>query len=83
MTTKKFGTPVTSISQIFHEGLNLREKTGNINFEKEESCKKVKGNFVNENFSFETVSKKDVLDLIKELPKNKATVSNDITVSVV
>ena len=32
-------------------------------------------------FSFETVFKKDVLNLIKELPGNKATVSNDISVS--
>ena len=51
--------------------LNLRESTGNINFENEESCKKIKGNFGNENFSFETVSKKNVLDLIKELPGTK------------
>ena len=64
------------------KGLNLRESTGNINFENEESCKKIKENFGNENFSFETVSKKDVLDLIKELPGNKATVSNHIPVSV-
>ena len=32
-------------------------------------------------FSFETVSKKDVLNLIKELPGNKATVSNNNPVS--
>ena len=54
---------------------------GNINFENEESCKKIKENFGNETFSFETISKKDVLDWIKQLPGNKATVSNDIPVS--
>ena len=77
------------ISNTFNEyftniiqGLNLRESTGNINVENEESCKKIKENFGNENFSFETVSKKDILDLIKELPGNKATGSNDIPVSV-
>ena len=77
------------ISNTFNEyftnitkGLNLRESTGNINFENEGSFKKIKENFGNENFSFETVSKKDVLDLIKELPVNKATISNDIPVSV-
>ena len=59
------------------KGLNLRESTGNINFENEESCKKIK-----ENFGKETISKKDVLNLIKQLPRNKATVSNDIPVSV-
>ena len=60
----------------------MRESTGNINFGNEESCKKIKENFGNETFSFETISKKDALDLIKELPGNKATISNDILVSV-
>ena len=32
------------------KGLNLRESTGNINFENEESCKKIKENFGNETF---------------------------------
>ena len=36
-----------------------------MNFENEESCKR-KENFSNNKFSIETVSKKDVLDLIKE-----------------
>ena len=40
------------------KGLNLRESTGNINFENEESCKKIKENFGNETFSFETFPKK-------------------------
>ena len=64
------------------KGLHLCESTGNINFENEENCKKIKENFGNETFSFETISKKDVLNLIKQLPGNKATVSNDIPVSV-
>ena len=64
------------------KGLNLRESIGNINFENEECCKKIKENFGNETFSFETISKTDVLNLIKKLPGNKATVSNDIPVSV-
>ena len=42
----------------------------------------MKENFGNETFSFGTISKKDVLDLIKQLPGNKFTVSNDIPVSV-
>ena len=56
----------------------MRKSTVNINFENKESCK----NFDNKDFSFETVSNKDVLNLIKELPGNKATVSNDIPVSL-
>ena len=42
----------------------------------------MKENFGNKTFSFETIYKKDVLDLINQLPGNKATVSNDIPVSV-
>ena len=46
------------------------------------SCKNIKENFGNKTFSFETFSRKDVSDLIKQLPGNKNTVSNDIPVSV-
>ena len=46
------------------------------------AVKKIKENFGNKNFSFEPVSKKDVLDLVKELPGNKAEVSSDIPFSV-
>ena len=42
MTPKKFPTPLTGISEILPKGLNLPESTGNINFENEESCKKLK-----------------------------------------
>ena len=65
------------ISNTFNEyfanitkGLNLRESTGNVDFENEESCIKIKENFGGETSSFETLSKKDVLDLIKEIPGN-------------
>ena len=74
MTTKYFTNIV--------KGLNMRESTGNKNFENEESCKKIKKKFGNKNVSFETVSTKDVLNLIKELPGIKDTVSNDIPVSL-
>ena len=53
----------------------MRESTRNINLENEESCKKIKENFGNETFSFEAISKKDVSNLVKPLPGNKATVS--------
>ena len=83
MTTKKF--PVKMTTKYFTnivKGLNMRESTGNKNFENEESCKKIKKKFGNKNVSFETVSTKDVLNLIKELPGIKDTVSNDIPVSL-
>ena len=49
--SKTFNEYVTNITK----GLNRRESTGNINFENEESCK-------DKTFSFEIISKKDVLD---------------------
>ena len=52
--SKTFNEYFTNITK----GFNLRKSTGNMNFENEESCKKIKENFANENFSFETVSKK-------------------------
>ena len=61
----------------------MRESTGNINFENEERCKKIKENFGNKYLSFKTVSEKDVLNLINERHRNKATVSNDISISIV
>ena len=82
MTTTKFPTPLMGISQIIPKAsICVNQQTGNINFENEESCKKIKKNFGNDIFLL-TVSRKDVLDLIKDLPGNKATVSNDIPVSV-
>ena len=76
--SKTFNEYVTNIT----EDLNLHESTGNINFENEESCKKLKENIGNENFYFEIVSEKDVLNLIKQLPENKATVLTEIPVSL-
>ena len=67
---KKISNPFNDYFTNITKDLNLLESTGIINFENEESCKKITENFYNENFSFET-SKKDVLDLIKELPGNR------------
>ena len=52
--------------------LILRELTVNINFENEESCQKIRENCGTKLFSFKTVFKKNVLNLIKELFGNKA-----------
>ena len=59
--SKTFSEYVTNITK----DLNLHESTGNINFENEESCKKLKESIDNENFSLEILSEKDVLNLIK------------------
>ena len=82
MRSKKLQKTFNEYLANITKGSNLRESTRNINFENEESCKKIKENFGNNNFPFKTVSKKDVSNLIKQHPGNRATVSNDILVSV-
>ena len=66
MTTKKISNTFSEYFTNITEGLNLRESTGNINFENEESCKKIKENFSNKNFSFETVSNDIPVSVLKE-----------------
>ena len=51
-------------------------------FENEESCWLIKGHFGNGSFWFKPVSNNDIISAIKKLPPNKASVSNDIPISV-
>ena len=51
-------------------------------FENEESCWLIKGHFGNRSFWFKPVSNNDIISAIKKLPPNKASVSNDIPISV-
>ena len=68
MTTTKFPVPLTRILINITKGLNHRESTGNIILKMKKNVKRSKKILETEIFSFETVSKKDVLNLIKELP---------------
>ena len=65
MATKKVSSTFNEYFTNIIKGINLSESTGNINFENAENCKKIKENFGNKTFSFETISKKYVLNLIK------------------
>ena len=51
-------------------------------FKNEESCKLMKEHFGKGSFSFRPVSKSSTFHAIKKLPSNKASISNDIAVSV-
>ena len=51
-------------------------------FKNEESCRLIKEHFGNESFSFKPVSKNRIINAVKKLPSNKASISNDIPVSV-
>ena len=50
MTAKKISNTSNEYFTNITKGLNLRESTGNINIESEESCRKIKENFGNELF---------------------------------
>ena len=71
---KNFSNTFNEYFTNITKGLNLGKSTGNIDFENEESCKKTKENFGNENFCIETVSKKDGFNLIKALTGSKSSV---------
>ena len=51
-------------------------------FESQESCRMIKVKFENENFFFEAFTEDTVANPIKNLPTGKASVSNDIPVSI-
>ena len=51
-------------------------------FKNEESCRLIKEHFGNGSFSFNLVSKNDIISAIKKLTLNIESISNDIPVSV-
>ena len=61
--------------------LNLKKDTGT-SFESQENCRMIKGKFGNESFSFEVFTEDTVTNAIKKLLTGKASVSNDILVSI-
>ena len=50
VTAKKISNTSNEYFTNITKGLNLPESTGNINFESEESCRKIKENFGSELF---------------------------------
>ena len=79
-----------TICQIFNnyftnvtKGLNLRQVNESQYFENEESCRLIRENYGGESFSFKSISKEDITEAVKKLPSNKASISNDIPVSII
>ena len=48
----------------------------------DESCRLIRGNYGSERFSFKSISKNDIIEAVKKLPSNKASISNDIPISM-
>ena len=79
-----------AICQIFNtyftnvtKGLQLRQVDESQSFENEESCRLIKENWSGESFSFKSISKDDIIEAVKKLPSNKASISNDIPISII
>ena len=79
-----------AICQIFNtyftnvtKGLKLRQVDESQSFENEESCRLIRENYGGESFSFKSISKDDIIEAVKKLPSNKASISNDIPISII
>ena len=79
-----------AICQIFNtyftnvtKGLRLRQVDESQSFENEESCRLIRDNYGGESFSFKSISKDDIIEAVKKLPTNKASISNDMPISII
>ena len=74
-----FNTYFTNITK----GLKLRQVDESQCLENEESCRLIRENYGGESFSFKSISKDDIIEAVKKLPSNKASISNDIPISII
>ena len=65
------------------KGLKLRQVDESQSFENAESCSLTRENYGGESFSFKSISKDDIIEAVKTLPSNKASISNDIPISII
>ena len=79
-----------TICQIFNtylpnvtKGLKLGQVDKSQSFENEESCRLLRENFGGERFSFKLISKDDIIEAVKKLTSNKASISNDMPISII
>ena len=73
-----FNTYFTNITK----DLKLRQVDESQSFEKEESCRLIRENYSSGSFSFKSISKDDIIEGVKKLPSNKASISNDIPITM-
>ena len=64
------------------KGFKLRQVDKTQSLKNEESCRLIKDHFRNGSFSFKPVSKNEIINSIKKLPSNKASILYVIPVSV-
>ena len=73
-----FSTPVTNVTK----GLKLQQVDEYQSFENEESCRLMRENYGGESFTFKSISKDGIIEAVKKLPSNKASISNGILISI-
>ena len=79
-----------AICQIFNtyfknvtKGLKLRQVDESQSFENEETCRLIRKNYRDESFCFKSISRHDIIETVKKLTSNKASISNDIPMSII
>ena len=79
MICQIFNTYFTNVTK----GLKLRQVEESQSFENEESCRLIRETYVDESFSLKSISKDDITEAVKKLPSNKASISNDLSISII
>ena len=74
-----FNTYFTNITK----GLKLRQVDESQSFENEESCRLIRENYGGESFSFKSISKDNITEAVQKLSSNKASILNDILISII
>ena len=74
-----FNTYFTNITK----DLKLRQVDESQSFENEESCRLIRENYSGGSFSFKSISTDDIIEGVKKLPSNKASISNDIPITII
>ena len=92
-TFKKFWKTIRedrAICQIFNtcftnvtKGLKLCQVDEFQSFENDESCRLIRENYGGKSFSCKSITKDDIIEAVKKLPSNKASISNDIPISII
>ena len=74
-----FNTYFTNITK----DLKLRQVDESQSFENEESCRLIRENYSGGSFSFKSISKDDIIEGVKKLHSNKASISNGIPITII
>ena len=78
-----FNTYFTNVTKVLKQIDESRQVDESQSFDNEENCRLIRENYGGESFSFKSISKDDIIEAVKKLPSNKASISNDTPVSII